>query len=1374
MKRYYEYLDDDSHKFWEAELDGTQLTLRYGAVGSQGQTRPKSHDDEATARRAFDTACAAKEKSGYVSTDPDFGLGIRAQLREARETNRARLDLRCAHPDALAEVFTLTALTELRITSAGLAELPEAIAALEQLECLVLDHNQLTTLPESIGRLARLRRLDARGNRLERLPESIGDLAALESLDLRDNELTTLPESIGRLARLDDLDLSDNALTALPESLGALSALEKLELSDNPLTRLPDSIGGLRALTELELDDVPLEALPDGLCDCASLRELKACGFRFSTLPQDFGRLTQIQELQLSGLWNGRAPLCALPDSFGLLTALAELDLSNASLTRVPEVLRALPALDALDLSDNPIEGVDEDLLDDKRALFDALGWDAVVAGASLELPPADAAEAARERAARADAIKTLRRKTDVDEAVLDGVLAFVFGEVDTRPTLSRDEADELDALTLLLRPVAEWSFVDERLLAVFASVFRYPEGKYHDGFYEPLCKWLKTELDARDTPSMFGVVAATLERFEVARDDIVRAALDDLTKHIVGEAGATSLGRWLLERLPELGLRLSEWAAAEQATGAMTSLYAEAGVELEPHLVHLLPYKEYDGKVHPPMAALAALAKHDAERYAPRVDEAIARGSPDCPSCVAEMARLLADGYPETRRAEAIEQARRTLEVVRDVQNRGERVWMKFEGFDKPIPRFVDWMLRTFGAEVGELVLDYVRDTRRLDLDVIETAARHLGQRAIDVVGEALEMQLDAELGPHYERVFRILRPLDTSALDERIWALTACRYPDIQGHAARFLGHSPRARFEKARERLTDEDALVRAGAARVLVAIGDGPSLDALRARLDDERDDVTRDWMVGAVYATPGAIPIEEARRRVETAARRGKLGAAHKRWLEPALPPLRWTDGTPLDLEALRFLAYRQVRTDAHRLDPELRDVVAHLEPAGAAAWALALFGRLSLSAKDRPMLGLVGALADARLVEALESPALEGNENAIRTLGAMRSIEAARALDRVRRRYAVKYPNLRAAAEEGLESIAARLGLSLGALGDACVPDLGFVAHRRRLSAGKKTVELAIGDRLELAWVGADGQLSGTPPKGLPAALKKTVSALRAELREAVADETARLEEAMITERRWGAEEWAQRFMHEALLFPIARGLVWGLYRDGALVQSFAVNADRVLETREGEKISTLPPRWDGDLYRALGLLLPKPYEERQRPVRVEVGLTHPIALGAEATAAWAAWLAAHGRHPALRQLDRPLPVPTEEERDARLCERFEGRGVDADAFVTGATRAGWRRGSVVDAGEVSSYLRRFEAAGIDAVLSLGGLNVRREASHEVQLRRLGFVPRGAVITGSYIYDEPRDADDGRLIPLGEVPPIVFAETIGSLEHLVG
>jgi predicted DNA-binding WGR domain protein len=929
MKRYSEYLDDDSHKFWEAELQGVELTLRYGPADSSGQTRTKAHADAAAARRAFDTACAAKEKSGYVQTDPDFGLGIRAQLREARETGRARLDLRSAHPDALAEVFTLTALTDLRITSAGLTALPEAIGNLEQLECLVLDHNQLTTLPEAIGRLGRLSRLDARGNRLERLPDSIGDLVALESLDLRDNKLSGLPESIGRLARLEDLDLSDNALTALPESLGALGALEKLDLSDNPLTRLPESIGGLRALTELDLDDVPLEALPDGLCDCTKLRELKAGGYRFSALPADFGRLVQLQELQLSGSWNGRAPLSALPGSFGRLTALAELDLSNASLTHVPEVLRALPALDELDLSENPIEGVDEDLLDDKRALFDALGWDTVVAGSSLELPAVEASEAARERAARADAIKALRRKTDVDEAVLDGVLAFVFGETDTRPVLSRDEADELDALTLLLRPVAEWSFVDERLLAVFASVFRYPEGRYHDGFYEPLCKWLKTELDARDTPAMFGTVAAMLERFEVPREAIVHAALDDLTKHIVGDAGATSLGRWLLDRLPELGLQLSEWAAAEQATGAMTSLYAEAGVELEPHLVHLLPYKEYDGKVHPPMAALAALARHDAERYAPRVDEAIARGSPDCPSCVAEMARLLADSYGDARRAQAIEQARRTLDVVRDVQNRGERVWMKFEGFDKPIPRFVDWMLRTFGAEVGDLVLDYVRDTRRLDLDVIETAARHLGQRAIGVVGEALKMQLDAELGPHYERVFRILRPLDTSTLDERIWALTACRYPDIQGHAARFLGHSPRTSFEPARERLGDDDPLVRAGAARVLVAIGDGPSLDALRARLDEEPDDVARDWMVAAVYATPTAIPLAEAQRRIEAAARRGKLKAALKRWLEPALPALRWSDGAPLDAEALRFLAYRQVRTDAHRLDPELRDVVAH-------------------------------------------------------------------------------------------------------------------------------------------------------------------------------------------------------------------------------------------------------------------------------------------------------------------------------------------------------------------------------------------------------------------------------------------------------------
>ncbi len=51
----------------------------------------------------------------------------------------------------------------------------------------------------------------------------------------------------------------------------------------------------------------------------------------------------------------------------------------------------------------------------------------------------------------------------------------------------------------------------------------------------------------------------------------------------------------------------------------------------------------------------------------------------------------------------------------------------------------------------------------------------------------------------------------------------------------------------------------------------------------------------------------------------------------------------------------------------------------------------------------------------------------------------------------------------------------------------------------------------------------------------------------------------------------------------------------------------------------------------------------------------------------------------------------------------------------------------------------------------------------------EVTLKDLFFVRPGAVVTGSYTYDEPRNEDDDRLIRIRDVPPIVFSEAVADL-----
>jgi len=46
MKKYLEYKDDKSHKFWQIEEFETSFTVTYGKVGTKGQSKTKEFDNE--------------------------------------------------------------------------------------------------------------------------------------------------------------------------------------------------------------------------------------------------------------------------------------------------------------------------------------------------------------------------------------------------------------------------------------------------------------------------------------------------------------------------------------------------------------------------------------------------------------------------------------------------------------------------------------------------------------------------------------------------------------------------------------------------------------------------------------------------------------------------------------------------------------------------------------------------------------------------------------------------------------------------------------------------------------------------------------------------------------------------------------------------------------------------------------------------------------------------------------------------------------------------------------------------------------------------------------------------------------------------------
>jgi predicted DNA-binding WGR domain protein len=66
--RRFEFVDGTSAKFWEIEVVGTDVTVRFGKIGTDGQAKTKSHASAAAAEMDADKLVREKTGKGYVET----------------------------------------------------------------------------------------------------------------------------------------------------------------------------------------------------------------------------------------------------------------------------------------------------------------------------------------------------------------------------------------------------------------------------------------------------------------------------------------------------------------------------------------------------------------------------------------------------------------------------------------------------------------------------------------------------------------------------------------------------------------------------------------------------------------------------------------------------------------------------------------------------------------------------------------------------------------------------------------------------------------------------------------------------------------------------------------------------------------------------------------------------------------------------------------------------------------------------------------------------------------------------------------------------------------------------------------------------------
>ena len=228
--------------------------------------------------------------------------------KELWETHKDSVSLKTAlttssgNDSALCPAHTYSVSTDQGLSEVNL----DSFADHAHLICsLDFSNNVLYCLPSGFcDNFPSLTLLNLSNNKLASLPDDfVGDKNTLQVFILAHNQLQTLPPGIGKCGSLTFLNLSFNKLTSLPDEFAeAMKSLQVLNLSGNPLFRLPACVVSSTVLQELYASQTGIEELPDAFPQHSELTKLHLYDNRISRLPASFANLTQLVDLDLTGL----------------------------------------------------------------------------------------------------------------------------------------------------------------------------------------------------------------------------------------------------------------------------------------------------------------------------------------------------------------------------------------------------------------------------------------------------------------------------------------------------------------------------------------------------------------------------------------------------------------------------------------------------------------------------------------------------------------------------------------------------------------------------------------------------------------------------------------------------------------------------------------------------------------------------------------------------------------------------------------------------------------------------------------------------------------------------------------------------------------
>jgi hypothetical protein len=231
-----------------------------------------------------------------------------------------------------------------------------------------------------------------------------------------------------------------------------------------------------------------------------------------------------------------------------------------------------------------------------------------------------------------------------------------------------------------------------------------------------------------------------------------------------------------------------------------------------------------------------------------------------------------------------------------------------------------------------------------------------------------------------------------------------------------------------------------------------------------------------------------------------------------------------------------------------------------------------------------------------------------------------------------------------------MNSVAKRRHVSATRMGDLIIPDCGLDERGARVfDIGDRELEVVFDENFEPRLVDTQTRerLDHMPRTEAAAQAREDWDLMHEILRDVIKIQNVRLEQSMVTERRWSQDEWMESIFNHPLMINYARRLVWGLFdRDDDLVATFRATEDRELVDVDDETFTM--------------------------PKGLKVGLVHPLHMDRGLRSAWSQSFGDYEIFSPIEQLGRATYGAAD--------EHFDGVTFSPGPFKAGMKRNLWRR----------------------------------------------------------------------------------------------